>query len=408
MFELEYLQNKKKTQVHKHTRTTEPCSPSGTRERTDTSRSGRPPVASPALRTAPVGGPRPPGPPRAPPSSQTREHSAVPPAAGAVLKAGEKKGFVAATEMNVHGDALCFTVKTLGKTQDHRNGVEQWLAVGGWWRLVAVGGWRSAVGGGWRRLATDGGWQLVVGGGWRWLAVVGGRWGLSGKKKQLLRTALPAAGAPPPPRALRPHMAHALPPSPPSRRPLQRPRVGRLPPVRTAHDCGARQTHGLRGPAGPAAAAGVRPQEPPPPPPRGPAPGRRPPKEAAAAAPRDCGGGAHGCVAGGGGGGGGWQGMRQAPPQGPGGGGATRSAGRRRPRSCASASRRSWAPRRPGRGTLCWPRTTRPRARPRGCASVGHGDGGALHGPSGGGGWTPHSASAMYQKRGRGGGSGMY
>ena len=35
----------------------------------------------------------------------------------------------------------------MGKTQDHRNSMEQWLAVAGGWRL-AVGGWRLAVVGG--------------------------------------------------------------------------------------------------------------------------------------------------------------------------------------------------------------------------------------------------------------------
>ena len=40
-----------------------------------------------------------------------------------------------------------------GKTQNHRNSIEQWLAVGGGWRLAAVGGWR---------LVAVGGWRLVV------------------------------------------------------------------------------------------------------------------------------------------------------------------------------------------------------------------------------------------------------
>ena len=50
--------------------------------------------------------------------------------------------------------------------------VQPWLvAVGGWrlavgvWRLVAIGGWQLAVGGGWWWLAAVGGWRLVVGGG---------------------------------------------------------------------------------------------------------------------------------------------------------------------------------------------------------------------------------------------------
>ena len=29
----------------------------------------------------------------------------------------------------------------MDKTQNHRRTIEQWLAVGGGWRLVAVGGW---------------------------------------------------------------------------------------------------------------------------------------------------------------------------------------------------------------------------------------------------------------------------
>ena len=60
------------------------------------------------------------------------------------------------------------------KTQDHRSSIEQWLAVGGGWWLVAVGG---------ERWVTVGGWWLVVVGGWRWalgsggqLAVGIGRW----------------------------------------------------------------------------------------------------------------------------------------------------------------------------------------------------------------------------------------
>ena len=69
----------------------------------------------------------------------------------------------------------------MGKTQNRRNSVEQWLAVGRWW-LVAVGGWRLAVGGG------GGGWRLVVVGGWQlvavavvggWVAAVGGGWRLA-------------------------------------------------------------------------------------------------------------------------------------------------------------------------------------------------------------------------------------
>ena len=59
---------------------------------------------------------------------------------------GEKKRFVTPTE-----------------TQDknHRNSIEQWLAVGGW--RLAVGGWRLAVGSSW--LVAVGGGRLVVLGG---------------------------------------------------------------------------------------------------------------------------------------------------------------------------------------------------------------------------------------------------
>ena len=35
----------------------------------------------------------------------------------------------------------------MGKTQDHRNRIEQRLAVGGGWQLVVSGSWRLAVGG---------------------------------------------------------------------------------------------------------------------------------------------------------------------------------------------------------------------------------------------------------------------
>ena len=37
----------------------------------------------------------------------------------------------------------------MGKTQDRRPSIEQWLAVGGGWRLAVGGGWRLAVGGPW-------------------------------------------------------------------------------------------------------------------------------------------------------------------------------------------------------------------------------------------------------------------
>ena len=87
--------------------------------------------------------------------------------------------------MNVHRDALCLMVKTWAR-HEHRNSIEQWLAVGGRWRLVAVGG-------GWRLVAV-GSWQLVAVGGWR--LGISGPWGLSlsavpnKKKLEFLRTTL--------------------------------------------------------------------------------------------------------------------------------------------------------------------------------------------------------------------------
>ena len=64
-----------------------------------------------------------------------------------------------------------------GQDTGHRSGIEQCLAVGGGWWLVAVGGWRLVVvGGGWQ--SAVGGWRLAaVGGGGR-LVAVGGRWRL--------------------------------------------------------------------------------------------------------------------------------------------------------------------------------------------------------------------------------------
>ena len=47
------------------------------------------------------------------------------------------------------------------------------LAVGRRWRLAAVGGWRLAAVGGWR-LVVGGWWRLAVGGGWRLVVPWGG------------------------------------------------------------------------------------------------------------------------------------------------------------------------------------------------------------------------------------------
>ena len=65
----------------------------------------------------------------------------------------------------------------------------QWLAVGGWWRLVVVGGGWWLVIGGWWRLAVVGGWRLVAASGWLlvavggWRLAVGGWWSLGAVPK---------------------------------------------------------------------------------------------------------------------------------------------------------------------------------------------------------------------------------
>ena len=91
----------------------------------------------------------------------------------AVLKGGG--GFVTPTEMNIHGDALCFMFNTWTR---HKT-AETVLAVGSGWRLAvggccrsAVGSWRLAVGGWWQLAVAVGGWRLA-GGGW-WRLAVGG------------------------------------------------------------------------------------------------------------------------------------------------------------------------------------------------------------------------------------------
>ena len=58
-----------------------------------------------------------------------------------LTKNKKRKRFITPTETNVHGDALCF----MAKTHDHRNGIEQWLAVGGGWRLAVGGPWRLSL-----------------------------------------------------------------------------------------------------------------------------------------------------------------------------------------------------------------------------------------------------------------------
>ena len=80
------------------------------------------------------------------------------------LSLGGKGGFVTPTENNVHGDALCFMVKTWAthKTTETALNNGWWLAVGGSWRSAVGVGWRWVVGGGWRLEA--GGRRSAVGG----------------------------------------------------------------------------------------------------------------------------------------------------------------------------------------------------------------------------------------------------
>ena len=70
-----------------------------------------------------------------------------------VLKGGRggRKGFATPTAMNVHGDALCFMVKTWAAhktTETVLNNGWRLAAVGGGWRLVAVASWRLVAPGG--------------------------------------------------------------------------------------------------------------------------------------------------------------------------------------------------------------------------------------------------------------------
>ena len=85
--------------------------------------------------------------------------------AGLSVKGG-KKAFVKGT--NIHGDALCFVVKTWGRhttTETLLNNGWRLAAVGGWWRLAVGAWWVLAAVGGWRLVAV-GNWQLAVGGPW--------------------------------------------------------------------------------------------------------------------------------------------------------------------------------------------------------------------------------------------------
>ena len=61
----------------------------------------------------------------------------------------KKKRVVTPTETNVHGEALCFMVKTWARHMTTET--------------LLNNGWQLEVGGGWR--LTVGGWRLVVAGG---------------------------------------------------------------------------------------------------------------------------------------------------------------------------------------------------------------------------------------------------
>ena len=64
----------------------------------------------------------------------------------AVLKGGRKRVRNAGRSEPSQGRSLLHG-QDMGKTQDHRSIIEQLLAVGSGWWLVAVSGWRLAVGG---------------------------------------------------------------------------------------------------------------------------------------------------------------------------------------------------------------------------------------------------------------------
>ena len=79
---------------------------------------------------------------------------------GAVLM-GKTKGIPNANRNEQSWRHSPLHVQDTDKAQDHKSGIEQWLAVGGGWRLAVGGGWQLAVGGG-RRLAIGGWWRLAV------------------------------------------------------------------------------------------------------------------------------------------------------------------------------------------------------------------------------------------------------
>ena len=80
---------------------------------------------------------------------------------------GTDKGTAFVTKPNVHGDRLCFVVKTWA-----RHTTTEAVLNNGWW--LAVGNWQLVVVGGWWWLAVGGGWRLTVGGWWSLGAVLEG------------------------------------------------------------------------------------------------------------------------------------------------------------------------------------------------------------------------------------------
>ena len=56
-----------------------------------------------------------------------------------------RRRYVPPRETKIHGDALCFVVKTWAELQKYGTMVTD----GGWWRFAVGGGWRPAVGGPW-------------------------------------------------------------------------------------------------------------------------------------------------------------------------------------------------------------------------------------------------------------------
>ena len=77
------------------------------------------------------------------------------PSTRAVLKGGKKSVCNTNTNERSWGRSLLHD-QDMGKTQSHRNSIEQCSAVGGGWPLAISGWWRLAVGGSWRLVAVGG------------------------------------------------------------------------------------------------------------------------------------------------------------------------------------------------------------------------------------------------------------